>query len=159
MAVGTRSPLNRNEWGVTLVESALILVLFLTLLLGVMEVGRFLNIRQVLTHAAREGARFAIAPASGTNTLPDEDQVSAKVETYLLAANIRDAVTTVKCPPSATEVCTKDPAMAIVTGSVTTEYTEVTVSTTYSVLSAPGLFKALEVNLSGKALMRRETSE
>lgn len=159
MAVHRRSPQNRNEWGVTLVESALILVLFLTLLLGVMEVGRFLNTRQVLTHAAREGARFAIAPASGTNTLPDEDEVSAKVETYLLAANIRGASTTVKCPPSAKETCTKDAAMAIATGSVVTEYTEVTVSKTYSVITAGSLFRALEVHLTGKALMRRETSE
>ena len=159
MVVHTHSPLKKNEWGVTLVESALILVLFLTLLLGVMEVGRFLNTRQVLTHAAREGARFAIAPASGTNTLPDADEIRARVDSYLLAANIHDAVTTVKCPPSATEACTKDPAMAVATGSVITEYTEVTVSKTYTVVTAPGLFKALEVNLSGKALMRRETSE
>jgi Flp pilus assembly protein TadG len=159
MAVREYSLKRRRESGVTLVESALILVLFFTLLFGVMEAGRFLNVRQVLTHAAREGARFAIAPASGTNKLPDAEEISAKVDMYLAAANIRGATTTVKCPPSATESCTKDASMAVSTGSVVTEYTEVTVSTSYSVITVPSWFKALQVNLSGKALMRRETSE
>ena len=148
-----------DERGVTLVESAIVLLMFFTLLLGVMEAGRFLNTRQVLTNAAREGARFAIAPAIGTNTLPDQEEITAKVNGYLAAANIEDATTTVRCPPSATETCTHDPAMAVTAGPVTTEYTEVTVSKQYSVITAPGLFGMLEVTLTGKAMMRRETSD
>jgi Flp pilus assembly protein TadG len=144
--------------GVTLVESAIILLMFFTLLLGVVEAGRFLNMRQAVTNAAREGARFAIAPASKTSALPNQNEVAAVVDSYLAASNIDGATTTVRCPPSATESCIHDAAMAVRTGSVTTEYTEVTVTKPYSVITAPGIFKMLEVTLTGKAMMRRETS-
>jgi Flp pilus assembly protein TadG len=151
----------RKEYarGVTIVESAIILLLFFTLLLGVIEAGRFLSMRQVLTNAAREGARFAIAPASGTSSLPDQEEIAEVVNGHLAAANIEGATITVKCPPSATEDCTEDEGMAVKTGSVTTEYTEVTVSKPYSVITAPGIFKMLEITLTGKAMMRRETSD
>lgn len=140
-------------------ESAIVLLMFFSLLFGVVEAGRFLNTRQVLTNAAREGARFGIAPAIGTNTLPDQEEIAAKVDEFLAAANIEGATTTVRCPPSATESCTRDPAMAVSTGTVTTEYTEVTVAKQYSVVTVPGLFGMLEVTLTGKAMMRRETSD
>jgi Flp pilus assembly protein TadG len=133
--------------------------MFFTLLFGVVEAGRFLNTRQVLTNAAREGARFAIAPMIGTNTLPDQGEIAAKVNGFLAAANIDGATTTVRCPPTAIETCTHDPAMAVAAGPVTTEYTEVTVSKQYSVVTVPGLFGMLEVTLRGKAMMRRETSD
>jgi len=50
-----------SERGVTIVESAVILIMFFSLLFGIIEAGRFLNMRQVLTNAAREGARIAAA--------------------------------------------------------------------------------------------------
>src|SRR5262245_4271302 len=148
------------ESGVTTVEGAIILVAFFMLLLGVIEAGQFMKTRQVLTNAAREGARFAVAPTSGTNTLPSEDEVKAKVNSFLAAAGVTGATITTKCPTSASEVCTtKNSSMSVNTGLVTTEYTEVTVSKPYSVITAPGFFSALAINLQGKALMRRETSE
>jgi hypothetical protein len=91
--------------------------------------------------------------------LPDQEEIAAKVDEFLAAANIEGATTTVRCPPSATESCTRDPAMAVSTGTVTTEYTEVTVAKQYSVVTVPGLFGMLEVTLTGKAMMRRETSD
>ena len=148
------------ESGVTTVEGAIILIAFFMLLFGVIEAGQFMKARQVLTNAAREGARFAVAPTSGTNTLPGESEVVAKVNSFLAAANVTGATTTTKCPISASEACTsKNSSMSVTTGFVTTEYTEVTVSKPYSVITAPGLFSAISVNLQGRALMRRETSE
>jgi Flp pilus assembly protein TadG len=149
-----------SQSGVTTVEGAIFLVAFFMLLLGVIEAGQFMKTRQVLTNAAREGARFAVAPTSGTNDLPNEDEVVAKVNSFLAAANVTGATTATKCPTSAAEVCTtKDSSMSVTTGLVTTDFTEVTVTKPYSVISAPGLFSALSINLQGKALMRRETSE
>jgi Flp pilus assembly protein TadG len=148
------------ESGVTTVEAAIFLIALFMLILGVIEAGQFMKTRQVLTNAAREGARFAVAPTSGTNTLPGEAEVQAKVNSFLAAAGVAGATTTTKCPTSAAEVCTtKDSSMSVNTGLVTTEYTEVTVAKPYSVLTAPGFFSALSINLQGKALMRRETSE
>jgi hypothetical protein len=42
---------------------------------------------------------------------------------------------------------------------VTTTYTEVTVSKDFAVVTIPGFFRALNITLSGKSLMRRETSD
>ncbi len=45
----------------TLVETALVLSIFLMLLFGIFEYGRFVMTRQLMENAAREGARWAIA--------------------------------------------------------------------------------------------------
>jgi Flp pilus assembly protein TadG len=157
------------ERGVTIVESAIILLMFFMLLFGVVEAGRFLNYRQVLTNAAREGARFAVTPLTQTDTMPTKAEISAKVDGFLSAAHITGATTTVKCPTPCDVVgqCTAtqcdlplDAGLSVATtGTVTTKYTKVTVSKPYSVISIPGFFNMLNITLQGESLMRRETSE
>src|SRR5687768_14452680 len=133
MRVGKNQPhpARALERGVTVVEGAVILVVFFMLLLGVIEAGSFLSTRQVLTNAAREGARFAIAPTSGTNNLPTDVEIIAKVNTYLTAAHVTGATVTTKCPLTAPEACSsKSATMTVATGLglVNTQYTEVTVT-------------------------------
>ena len=150
------------ERGVTTVEGAIILLVFFMLMLGVIEAGRFLSTRQVLTNAAREGARFAIAPTAGTNNLPTDSEIIARVNTYLAAAHVTGATVTTRCPLTAPEACSsKHASMTVVTGlgMVNTQYTEVTVSKPYNVITAPGFFNSLAITVTGKAMMRRETSE
>jgi Flp pilus assembly protein TadG len=148
------------ERGVTTVEGAVILTMFFMLLFGVIEAGRFLSMRQVLANAAREGARFAVAPTSGTNNLPNETEIQAVVAAFLTAGQVTGATTTTTCPTTAPEACTaKSASMSVNTGLVTTEYTEVAVSKPYSVITVPGFFNAISVTLTGTARMRRETSE
>jgi Flp pilus assembly protein TadG len=136
-----------SERGSTVVESAIILLACFMFVFGIFEAGRFLNTRQVLTNAAREGARLAVAPLSGTNTLPSTSEIQDRVNQFLASANITGATTTV------------DPAVSVVTGSVTTVYTRVQVQKFYQVVSVPYFFNMLEVTLTGEALMRNETSE
>lgn len=143
----TRMKKHASEHGATTVEAAVILLAFFMLLFGIIEAGRFINTRQTLTNAAREGARFAVAPLSGTNTLPSTPEIQARVDSYLADANITGATTTV------------DPTVSVVTGSVTTVYTRVQVQKPYSVLTVPNFFSMLQVPLAGEALMRNETSE
>ena len=138
---------NRCERGSTTVEAAIILLAFLMLIFGVFEAGRFMNTRQVLTNAAREGARLAVAPLYGTNTLPTTAEIKDRVDEYLASANITGATTSV------------NPAVSVVTGSVTTVFTQVTVQLPYQVLTVPNFFNVLQVTLTGEALMRNETSE
>lgn len=160
MSVGRHQPDRSLEKGVTTLEGAVILIMFFILLLGVIEAGRFLSTRQVLTNAAREGARFAVAPTSGTNNLPDETEIKAKVQSFLDAAHVTGTTISTTCPTGATELCTiKNASMSVTTGLVTTQYTMVTVSKPYSVITAPGFFKAINITLTGTAMMRRETSE
>jgi Flp pilus assembly protein TadG len=63
--------------GIVTVEFALVAPLIITLLLGVWEVGRMVQVMQVLHNAAREGARQA-----STATVPLTD-IKANVQTYI----------------------------------------------------------------------------
>ena len=138
---------DKSERGVATVEAAVILLAFLMFLFGVLEAGRFINTYQVLTNAAREGARLAVTPLYGTNTLPTTSEVQDRVNQFLSSGNISGATTTV------------NPAVSVVTGSVTTTYTQVTVQVPYQVITVSSFFNALNVTLTGEALMRNETSE
>jgi Flp pilus assembly protein TadG len=135
------------ERGTTTVEAAIILLAFLMSIFAVFEAGRFINTYQVLTNAAREGARLAVTPLYGTNTLPPTSEIQDRVNQFLSSGNISGATTTV------------NPAVSVVTGSVTTTYTQVTVQLPYQVITVPSFFNALNVTLTGEALMRNETSE
>ena len=119
---------------------------FMVLLLGIFEAGRLLNIQQVLTDASREGARLAVSPLSGTSTLPSAGEIESEVQRFLQAANIGNATTVV------------EPAVSIVTGSVSTTFTRVRVSLPYTGLTL-SMFSDLEITLVGQTLMRNETSE
>jgi Flp pilus assembly protein TadG len=68
--------------GVAIVELALVLPILLVLLLGIWEVGRLVQISQIVNNAAREGARKA---STGINTYSD---VSTTVTNYLTTAGI-----------------------------------------------------------------------
>ena len=135
------------ERGVATVEAAIILLAFLMFVFGVFEAGRFINTYQVLTNAAREGARLAVTPLYGTNNLPTTAEVQDRVNEFLASGNISGATTTV------------NPAVSVVTGSVTTTFTQVTVQLPYQVITVPSFFNSLNVTLTGEALMRNETSD
>ncbi len=137
--------LRRGESGTAVVESAMTLLLTFVVLLGIIEAGRFLNVQQTLTDAAREGARLAIAPVRQTSTLASDDQIRAEVGRFLDAARISGADINIERP------------VVIDTGDVPTEFTRVRVSIPYDVMSL-SMFSALQVTLKGEALMRNETS-
>ena len=62
------SRLGRDEQGQALVEFALILPIILLLVVGMLEFARAWNLHQVMTDAAREGARRAVlADAAAAN--------------------------------------------------------------------------------------------
>jgi Flp pilus assembly protein TadG len=61
-----RSPQGRRR-GQALVEFALVVPFFFLLLFGIIEAGRFIFYYESLSHATREGARYAIV--NGANTL------------------------------------------------------------------------------------------
>jgi len=135
----------KAETGAVVVEAALTLLLFFTLLFAIMEGGRFLNVQQTLTNAAREGARLAVAPLSQTSTLASDGQIEAEIRVFLDAARISGATVTVERP------------VTVQANGVTMQYTRVRVSVPYQVISLAA-FSALSVNLAGEALMRNETS-
>jgi Flp pilus assembly protein TadG len=138
---------NKSERGTTIVEAAIIITIFFMFLFGIFEAGRFLNTQQVLTNAAREGARYAVTPLSGTNTLPTTTEITNRVDEYLASASISG------------ETVTVDNNVQVSTGLITTTYTSVKVQKAYQVLTVPYFFSMLNVTLKGEALMRNETSD
>src|SRR5262245_23075391 len=78
-----RVPPTRRRSGSAVVEFSIVLPILVTLLLGIWEVGRMVQVKQILDNAAREGARAA---STGFETLP---QVDATVKNYLAAAGLK----------------------------------------------------------------------
>jgi hypothetical protein len=83
MAAVTRAPARwSGESGAELIEFALVLPLLLLVLLGIIDFGFLFQRYEVVTNAAREGARVAILPGYA-----DADVV-ARVNQYLTAGGL-----------------------------------------------------------------------
>ena len=91
-----------QEKGAALIETAFVLPIMLLVCVGILEFGRAYQTWQVVTNAAREGARVAILPE-----YPDTS-VTARVRTYLknggLPASIVDDTTKTKVLITATTI-------------------------------------------------------
>lgn len=80
----------QGESGQELLEFAIIIPTLVMLLLGIFWFGRAYNTRQTVTRAAREGARFAIAPTCLTcgNTVPTDTEIRAAIDAALVASHL-----------------------------------------------------------------------
>lgn len=72
----------RQQRGNALIETAFVMPLLLLVSISVFEFGRAFQYWQVLTNAAREGARIAVLP--GTS----DDEVTTRVQTYLSSGQL-----------------------------------------------------------------------
>jgi Flp pilus assembly protein TadG len=82
----------RNRRGQALAEFALVLPLVLLFIAGIIEMGRAWNIKQAVTDAAREGARYGVVQDP---TIKTTDDVKAKIQERLALASIDTSTTTV----------------------------------------------------------------
>jgi Flp pilus assembly protein TadG len=82
-----RSKLIKSERGAALLETAITIPLLLLISVAIFEFGRAYQTWQVLTNAAREGARVAVI--NGTT----DDQVRQAVRTYMTAGRLTNATT------------------------------------------------------------------
>lgn len=99
----------QNERGVVAAEFALLLPVLLTILFGIIEFGMIMYGREVVTNAAREGARFGIVasnkPAAGAIQLVSKN--------YLTGTGIQTADVTF----SATGAGMKNPTPLVMTAT------------------------------------------
>jgi Flp pilus assembly protein TadG len=110
------------------------------LILGIIEFGRMVMVQQIITNAAREGARIAILPSSTTS------QVTTAVNTYLSNSSISGATVTVSPNP---------PSSATYGSLVTT-----TISVPFTAVSwTPTPFFLKSTTLNAKCVMRTEVSQ
>jgi Flp pilus assembly protein TadG len=78
-----------DEKGQALAEFALVLPLIMFFIAGILEFGRAWNIKQAVTDAAREGARYTVVRDDAIASL---DDVEAKIEERLALASIETSV-------------------------------------------------------------------
>ena len=140
-----------GEQGTALLETALILPLLLLVSVGIFEFGRAFQTLQVLTNAAREGARLAVTPNSSTAA------VDTRVRSYLVSGQLDNAAgATVVVDPDAT---------VSVGGSLTASASLVTVTYPFQFmvlqpvasLLVSGTTLGAPITLTSSAKMRNES--
>lgn len=79
-----------KESGAELFEFALVSIPLFMLLLGIVWMGRAYNVYETITRAAREGARYAVAPTCATcgNAPPSASSVQTVVDGALTAGSL-----------------------------------------------------------------------
>lgn len=106
----------KSERGSALLETALTLPLILLVSVGIFEFGRAYQVEQVLTNAAREGARVAVMPGM------DPATVESRVREYLLSGSV----------PNASSASVAITAVSIPMGTGSAAGTKVTVNYPFS---------------------------
>jgi Flp pilus assembly protein TadG len=71
-----------------LVEFAFVVPIFLLFIFGILEYSRYVMTLQVMTNAAREGARYAVVTTNDANTSPTQD-VQNWVLNYMAGQNVQ----------------------------------------------------------------------
>jgi Flp pilus assembly protein TadG len=77
-----------NERGATAVEFAILLPVLLLILFGIIEFGMIMYGREIVTNAAREGARAGIVQGPPKRT---EGEITAIANTYLSTTGVNPA--------------------------------------------------------------------
>lgn len=126
--------------GAAVVEFAVVAPVFITLVFGMIEYGRMVMVQQLITNAAREGARVGVLDGATTAA------VQTSVGTYLTNSSVNGATVTVSPSP---------PSSAGYGEPVT-----VTVSIPFASVSwIPAPMFLSGKTLTSKSVMRRETVE
>jgi hypothetical protein len=98
MATLTRSRRASSERGAELIEFALVFPMLLLVMLGIVDFGFLFQRYEVVTNAAREGARVAILAGY------DEDDVEARVQQFLTASGLTGTPVTTVYPAAGVDV-------------------------------------------------------
>ena len=142
--------LRRDTRGAALLEMALTLPMMLLVAAGIFEFGRAYQTWQIITNAAREGARIAVLPGT-TDTM-----VSDRVKTYMSDGQLSDSA-------AATVAIQRDATIAMGAGTATASKITISYPFTFVVLQPisklinPSSTLGAPLTMSVSALMRNET--
>lgn len=136
-------PHPRKRRGASLVEFAFVCPVFFAMIFGVIEVGRGLMVQQLLTEAARRGARAGVI--EGTSSA----QIKSAVTDYLASVGVNG---------STAGVSVNDAPIDSVEAQTMPAYTEITVNVSVPVSSCTWMPVSwfLSGTISGQYTMRRE---
>jgi Flp pilus assembly protein TadG len=141
---------NRRR-GAYVVELAFVVMILIMVLFGVFEYGRFIFIRQVVTNAAREGARYAVV-----NTLDTTIEADTKAAVKKRMAGVDATVKKYDCQVYEADSTGKNigPAANAGFGS----YVAVQIDCDYEPVLPSLLFLNQSIHISTKALMYSEAT-
>jgi Flp pilus assembly protein TadG len=94
----------RAESGTEMIEFGLTLPLLLLLVSGMIEFGFLLQKYEIVTNAAREGARIAILPTYSATQTARQNNASARAKQYLRNAGLDDTLANVTVSPPVSNV-------------------------------------------------------
>jgi Flp pilus assembly protein TadG len=158
--------LRQSETGAVIVESALTIMVLFMLLLGILELGRAFKTYHVLTNAAREGARFSVAPDPGAGyNVPTASAIKSFVSNYLAAGSVKGTTVAVDCvyavtpAPNLTACPTGANSAQDTTLPIGPNQNPIYTRVQVAVPSYKFLFFPFTVNMQTKAVMRNENSE
>lgn len=136
--------------GAALVEMALVLPVFLTVVMGIIEFGRGLWVGNMVTNAAREGARMAVL--DGSSNAEVRQAIKDFLGTAVGTTAATEAVISIVITPAPGNT---NPAHECANAS-TRDLIAVTVTMPFnSVAMVPGKYLA-GTNLTGRSAMRHE---
>ena len=91
--------LRRSESGAEVIEFALTLPLLMLVVLGIIEFGFVFQQYEVVTNAAREGARIASLSTYGSTAAVRRQNAMARVNQYLVAGGLSSGAATICVGP------------------------------------------------------------
>lgn len=142
-------PPGRGRSGAATVETALVLPVFFMVMLGIVEIGRFFMVSQLMTNAAREGARIAIMTGS-TNA-----DVEATVK-QVAEATVGVAPADVQVTIQVTEYTGNPPANNDVSKANKRDLCQVMATVNYDKINLVPIKWLTGVAVLGQAAMRHE---
>lgn len=140
----------RNQRGTHLIELALVMPILLLLALGIIDVAGLIHANQVVSNAAREGARLSVAEEQQGYTGDGPNTIVQRVQDYIVTENDIN--------------CTSEPAVTInqdaftpTAGGYSLSSSEVTVVCPYQMQFLPALTGGqvpATVNVMGRVRFR-----
>ena len=139
-----------GQRGQALIETALTLPIVLVISISIFEFGRALQVWQLLTNAAREGARVAVLPGATS------DGIKERVLQYMVAGGLQN--------PNVNQVSVNSNAEISMSGNPVSA-SQITIAYPYSFmvlnpvmqLIAPGTDVGTPITMTASALMRNES--
>jgi Flp pilus assembly protein TadG len=150
----------RSERGAELIEMAIVTPILLLIIGAIFDFGMLFRSWEVVTNAAREGARVGVLPA-----YTDDENVRQRVEQYMQVSGIASACTLQApvggvCPATACSVCVQEVTMSTGAGNYSARVVQVRANQTLPSLSVFGPFFGGSfgtVPVSAISAMRAET--
>jgi len=135
--------------GAATVETALVLPIFFMVMLGIVEIGRFFMVTQLMTNAAREGARIAIMTGSTNADVTSTVQQIAQQTANVAPANLTVTITITPYPGN------PNPANNLASATKR-DMVSVVASVPYNRVNLMPVKWLTGVNVVGQAAMRHE---